>query len=110
LLRAAARNWRTLQTSKPRIHAIAPSLRLPPRFNKPNPIFAKGELRRLAIDYCGKPMAVRDLALGALRAKGADRHTMKRARTRLRETFAALEAGLWRGVWELAGRRSGALV
>jgi len=81
-----------------RIQAIAPDLKLPPRFHKPNPIFAKGELRRLAIDIlreAGNPMAIRDLALGALRAKGVrfpDRHTMKHTRTRLRDTFGKLEA------------------
>src|SRR5580658_7031723 len=33
-----------------RIQAIAPGLKLPPRFHRPNPYFARGELRRLAID------------------------------------------------------------
>lgn len=81
-----------------RIQAIAPDLKLPPRFHKPNPIFKRGELRRLAIDMlreAEKPLAIRDMALGALRAKGVrfpDRHTMKRTRTKLRETFGKLQA------------------
>jgi len=33
-----------------RIQAIAPDLQLPARLRKPNPIFARGELRRLTID------------------------------------------------------------
>jgi hypothetical protein len=33
-----------------RIQAIAPDLQLQPRLRKPNPIFVRGELRRLAID------------------------------------------------------------
>jgi hypothetical protein len=56
-----------------RIQAIAPNLQLQPRLRKPNPIFARGELRRLAIDMlreAGHPLAIRDMALGALRAKG----------------------------------------
>jgi hypothetical protein len=32
------------------IQAIAPDLNLPPRFYKPNPVFARNELPRLAID------------------------------------------------------------
>jgi hypothetical protein len=65
-----------------RIQAIAPDLQLQPRLRKPNPIFARDELRGLAIDMlreAGKPLAIRDMALGALRAKGVrfpDRRTM----------------------------------
>ena len=53
------------------IQAIAPDLQLPPRLHKPNPIFARGELRRLAIDILretGEPLSIRDMAVGALRA------------------------------------------
>jgi hypothetical protein len=81
-----------------RIQAIAPDLQLHPRLRNPNPIFARGELCRLAIDMlreAGKPLAIRDMALGALKAKGIrfpDRRTMKRTRVRLREMFAKLEA------------------
>ena len=32
-----------------RIHAIAPELKLQGRFRKPNPIFARGELPRMAL-------------------------------------------------------------
>ena len=89
-----------------RIHAIAPDLKLPPRFHKPNPYFARGELRRLAIDMlreAGKPLAIRDMALGALRAKGVrfpDRRTMRQTRNKLRETFGKLQA---RGVAQTVG-------
>jgi hypothetical protein len=51
----------------------------------------------------GKPLAIRDIALGALKAKGVrfpDRRTMKTTRTKLRETFAKLQA---RGVARTSG-------
>jgi len=81
-----------------RIQAIAPDLKLPPRFHRPNPHFARGELRRLAIDMlreAGRPLAVKEMALAALKTKGVrfpDRRTMRITRTRLRDTFARLEA------------------
>jgi hypothetical protein len=80
-----------------RIRAIAPDLQLQPRLRKPNPIFVRDELRRLALDMlreAGKPLAIRDMALGALKAKGVrfpDRQTMKATRVRLREVFAKLQ-------------------
>jgi hypothetical protein len=89
-----------------RIQAIAPDLQLQPRLRKPNPIFARGELRRLAIDMlreAGKPLAIRDMALGTLKAKGVrfpHRRTMKGTRVRLREVFAKLQA---RGVARTVG-------
>jgi hypothetical protein len=73
---------------------------------KPNPIFKRGELHRLALDMlreAGHPLAIWDMALGALRAKDVrfpDRRTMKTTRTKLRETFAKLEA---RGVARTVG-------
>jgi hypothetical protein len=88
-----------------RIQAIAPDLQLLPRFRKPNPIFKRGELRRLAIDMlreAGRPLAIRDMAVAALRAKGVrfpDRRTMKRTRIRVREIMGGLEKrGLTRTV------------
>ena len=81
-----------------RIQAIAPDLKLPARFHRPNPYFVRGELRRLAIDMlreAGKPLAIRGMALAALKAKGVrypDRRTMRITRMRLRDTFAKLEA------------------
>jgi len=81
-----------------RIQAIAPDLKLPARFHRPNPYFVRGEPRRLAIDMpreAGHPLAIKEMALAALKAKGVrfpDRRTMRIARTRLRDTFAKLEA------------------
>jgi len=43
----------------------------------------------------GRPLAVKEMALAALKAKGVrypDRRTMRITRTRLRDTFARLEA------------------
>ena len=88
------------------IQAIAPGLQLPVRFRNPNPVFARGELRRLAIDMlreAGQPLSIRDMALGALKAKGVrfpDRRTMKGTRVRLREIFAKLQG---RGVARTVG-------
>jgi hypothetical protein len=51
----------------------------------------------------GKPLAIRDMALGALRSKGVrfpDRRTMRITWTRLRDTFAKLEA---RGIAQTVG-------
>jgi hypothetical protein len=76
------------------------------RLRKPNPIFARGESRRPAIDILrdgGKPLAIRDMTLGALRAKGVripDRRAMKTTRTKLRETFGKPQA---RGVARTVG-------
>jgi hypothetical protein len=87
-----------LASLEARIQAIAPDLKLPPRFHRPNPYFVRGELRRLAIDMLReavKPLAVRAMALAALKAKGVrypGRRTMRITRTRLRDTFAKLEA------------------
>jgi hypothetical protein len=81
-----------------RIQAIAPDLKLPARFHRPNPYFVRGELRGLAIDMlreAGKPLAVREMAMAALKAKGVrfpDRRTMRITRTLLRDTFARLQA------------------
>jgi hypothetical protein len=89
-----------------RIQAIASDLQLQPRLRTPNPIFARRELRRLAIEMlreAGKPLTIRDMALGALKAKGVrfpNRRTMKVTRVRLREVFAKLQD---RGVARTAG-------
>jgi hypothetical protein len=80
------------------IQAIAPDLQLPVRLRKPSPIFARGELRRFALDMlreAGRPLAIREIALAALAAKGVkfpNRRTMKATRVRLREAFGAFEA------------------
>jgi hypothetical protein len=102
-----AQNYRDkLADIEARIQAIAPDLQLQPRLRRPNPIFARGELRRLAIDMlreAGHPLAIRDMALGALKAKGVrfpDRRAMKGTRVRLREVFAKLQA---RGVARTVG-------
>jgi hypothetical protein len=87
-----------LASLEARIQAIAPDLKLPPRFHRPNPYFAQRELRRLAIDMlreAGRPLAIKEMALAALKAKGVrfpDRRTMRITRTRLRDTFTKLEA------------------
>ena len=52
-----------------------------------------GDLRRLAIDMlreAGRPLAIKEMALAALKATGIrypDRRTMRITRTRLRDTF-----------------------
>jgi hypothetical protein len=79
-----------------RIQAIAPDLQLPARPRKPTPIFKRGELARLALTMLrtsDRPLAIREMALGALAAKGIrfpDRRTMRQT-VRLREVFAKLQ-------------------
>ena len=64
-----------------RIRAIAPELDLPVRFRKPNGIFARGELPRLALQIMreeGKPLPVAVIARRMLAARGVtlpDRRT-----------------------------------
>ena len=53
-----------------------PHLQLPHQLLKPNPIFARGKLRHLALDRprdAGKPPAIREMAIGALWAEGVRR-------------------------------------
>jgi hypothetical protein len=97
-----------------RIQAIAPDLQLPARLRKPNLVFSRGELPRLTLTMlrtAGRPLAIREMALGVLAAKGIrfpDRRTMKRTRVRLREVFAKLQArGVGRGRWGPGRRRGG---
>src|SRR5690242_16305109 len=55
------------------IQTLAPSLNLPPRFYKPNPVFARNELPRLVMSIlreAGGPLPTRDIARRALAAKG----------------------------------------
>jgi hypothetical protein len=102
----SAEGYRTkLADIEARIQAIAPALQLPVQFRKPKPVFARGELRRLALDQlreAGEPLSVRDMAWHALAAKGVgfpDWRTMKATRVRLREVFGRLVArGLARTV------------
>jgi hypothetical protein len=97
-----AEGYRTkLAALEARIQAIAPDLQLPVRFRNPNPIFARGELIRLALDMlreAGGPVSIRDLAVGALAAKGVrfpDRRTMQYTRNKLRAALNRLaERGL----------------
>ena len=80
-----------------RIEAIAPDLQMPARPRKPNPIFKRGELARLALTMLrtsDRSLAIREMALGALAAKGIrfpDRQTMRQTHVRLREVFAKLQ-------------------
>src|ERR1700733_3109132 len=56
-----------------RIRAIAPELALPGRFRRPNPVFARTELTRLALAIlreAGEPLPIAAVAVRALKAKG----------------------------------------
>jgi hypothetical protein len=65
-----------------------------------------GDLRRLAIDMlreAGRPLAIKEMALAALKATGIrypDRRTMRITRTRLRGTFGKPQT---RGMARTAG-------
>src|SRR2546423_1008038 len=71
------------------IQTLDPHLDLPDRPYKPDPIFARGELRRLALDVmrgAGEPLSLQAISSATLAAKGIrlpDPHTMRRTRRRL---------------------------
>jgi hypothetical protein len=75
------------------LQAIAPELNLPPRRYLPNPHFARGELRRIAMDILRDapgPLAVREVVAKALARKGVtlpDRRTFRTTRVRLQRVF-----------------------
>ena len=80
-----------------RIRAIAPELDLPRRFRNPNPIFARGEMTRVALTVlreAGEPLPIRVIAVRALALKGIDlpgptlRHAIRK---RLRMALIALD-------------------
>lgn len=56
-----------------RIYAIAPEMDLPARFHKPNPVFARGEMTRLALDVlrdADRPLLMREIAAAMVARKG----------------------------------------
>lgn len=80
----------SLEETNARIQAESPDLNLPPRFHKPNPHFARGELPRIVREImwqAGGPVSVRTISLAALARKGVKlpgpgtmRHTRKLVR------------------------------
>ena len=76
------------------IQGLAPELQLHPRRYKPNPVFARGELPRLALAVmreAGEPIPTRLIAARVLALKGIplpDPRTIKLTRLRLQQTFA----------------------
>lgn len=90
-----------------RIQAIAPDLQLPVRFRERNPIFARGELPRLALGIMrdeGRPLPVAVITRRMLAAKGVtlpDRRTFKLTKNRLHNALLALDR---RGVTVKVGR------
>jgi hypothetical protein len=85
-----------LADTEARIHELAPELALQSRHRRPNPIFARGELTRLALDVlreAGEPLPVAVIAVRALARKGIalpDPTLRRRTRHRLRQMFAVL--------------------
>jgi len=88
------------------IHDLEPELRLPAPTHKPNPIFARGEVTRLALATlreAGEPLPVSVIAVRILAAKGValpPPRIRRMAKSRLRAVFAALER---RGVVRTVG-------
>lgn len=76
------------------ILAISPELNFPPRFHKPNPHFAKGELPRVALDVLREaegPLSTKEVAIRALALKGVlhpHARDVKQTRKRLGQVFA----------------------
>ena len=85
-----------LVTVEAGILALAPELDLPRRHRNPNPVFARGELIRLALTIlreAGEPLPVRVIAVRALATKGItlpDKRAMKLTRLRLQQAFVKL--------------------
>ena len=99
------------------ISAIEPELRLPVPTRKPNPVFERGELTRLALTIlreAGEPLPVSVIAVRALAMKGIDLPTPRIRRMtkgRLRAVFLALERrGVARSVGEGNDTRRGLAV
>ena len=90
-----------------RIQEIAPELRLSPRRYKPNPIFARGEFTRMALEVlrdANGPMSMRAIAIQTLVRKGhtmPDRETRERTFYRASTTLSVLHG---RGIVEMQGR------
>lgn len=88
------------------IREIAPELELPPRFRKPNPVFARTELTRLALAIlreADEPLPIAAIAVRALKAKGIawpEPALRRYTRNKLREAFGKLRA---RGVTDTVG-------
>jgi hypothetical protein len=93
------------------IQAIAPELPLPHRRHKPNAIFARGEMSRMALGVlrqAGEPLPIRVIAVRMLASKGIalpDPTTRGWLRKRLRIAFAASDR---RGVTVRIGQGHGA--
>lgn len=80
-----------------RIQELAPEMRLSPRFHKPDPIFARGEMRRVVLGIlreAGEPLSIAVIAVRALAQKG---HTLpgptlrKRTRHKIRNALIGLD-------------------
>lgn len=94
------------------IHALAPGLVLPSRHRKPNGVFARGELTRLALDVlreAGEALPIWVIALRMLALKGIPEPLpwlRRRTRNRVRQMFIALDK---RGVTVKVGDGNGAI-
>lgn len=93
-----------------RMQTLDPRLWLPPRRYKANPVFARRELPRLAMEAlraAREPLAVRDIAQYALAAKGVtlpEPRVMKTTRVRLQQFLGKLDH---RGVTRKVGTGNG---
>lgn len=94
-----------------RIQEIAPELRLSPRFHRPDPIFARNEMRRIVLAImreAAEPLSIGVIAIRALAQKG---HTLpgptlrKRTRHKIRNALITLDK---RGVTVRIGAGHGA--
>ncbi len=92
-----ARLVASLAETEAAIHVVEPQLFLHPRRFKPNPYgFVRGEVPRLALAMlrnAGRPLAVADIAVRLLAAKGIthpDWRATKRTREQVQQSFARL--------------------
>jgi len=88
------------------IHDLEPELWIPPPTRRPNPVFKRGEIRRLALEVmreAGEPLAISALAVRVLASKGIELPSpaiRKMAKSRLRAALLALSK---RGVVRTVG-------
>jgi hypothetical protein len=89
------------------INRLAPELPLDGRTLKPNPIFKRGEISRMAMDClreASKPQSVLGLTLAILRAKGVEWPDAQTRRVTRRAINCAMPAWERRGIVRRHGR------
>lgn len=89
------------------INRLAPELPLDGRVQKPNPIFKRGEIARMAMDCLREatgPLTIPGIAVAILRAKGVEWPDSQTIRVTRRAINVAMPAWERRGIVQRHGR------